>query len=105
MKHIDYFPILLIFATASLCGCRPSPTDPPKDAVPPVTIQVVQPTHGPITRNVTLPGEVKPYQQATLYAKVAGYLKAITVDKGDQVKEGDLIADIEVPEMLADVRR
>jgi membrane fusion protein (multidrug efflux system) len=41
-------------------------------------------------------------QQATLYAKVAGYLKTIAVDKGDRVKMGDLIADIEVPEMLAD---
>src|SRR5204863_5017855 len=52
--------------------------------------------------NITLPGNVLAYQQATLYAKVAGYLKTITVDKGDRVKEGDLIADIEVPEMLAD---
>jgi len=49
-----------------------------------------------------LPGETKAYQQATLYAKVAGYLKTITVDKGDQIKEGALIADIEVPELLAD---
>src|SRR6185436_11377841 len=31
--------------------------------------------------------------------------KTITVDKGDRVKEGDLIADIEVPEMLADIAR
>jgi len=54
---------------------------------------------------VTLPGEVKAYQQATLYAKVGGYLKTITVDKGDAVKEGDLIADIEVPELLADRAR
>src|SRR5256712_7485069 len=43
------------------------------------------------------------YQEATLYAKVAGYLKTINVDKGDSVKEGDLLADIEAPEMLADL--
>ena len=54
---------------------------------------------------MTLPGEIKPYQQATLYAKVAGYLKAITVDKGDSVKEGALLAEIEVPELLADRAR
>ena len=68
-------------------------------------MKTVRPFKGAITRNVTLPGEVKAYQQATLYAKVAGYLKTITVDKGDRVKEGDLIADIEVPEMLADLTR
>src|SRR5205823_1609975 len=42
------------------------------------------------------------YQAATVYAKVTGYLKAITVDKGDGVKEGALLAEIEVPELLAD---
>jgi membrane fusion protein (multidrug efflux system) len=49
-----------------------------------------------------LPGEIKPYQQATLYAKVAGYLKTIAVDKGDRVKEGVLLAEIEVPELVAE---
>jgi membrane fusion protein, multidrug efflux system len=44
-----------------------------------------------------------PYQEATLYAKVAGYLKSINVDKGDSVKGGDLLAEIEAPEMLADL--
>jgi membrane fusion protein (multidrug efflux system) len=51
---------------------------------------------------VTLPGEIKPYQEATLYAKVAGYLKTISVDKGDQVKAGALLAEIEVPELIAE---
>src|SRR5438445_10806294 len=43
------------------------------------------------------------YQESTLYAKVAGYLKKISVDKGDSVKEGDALAEIEAPEMLADL--
>src|SRR6266446_2706791 len=86
-------------------SCKPSTAEPTKGATPPVAVQVVRPKRGPITRNVTLPGEVKAYQQATLYAKVAGYLKTIAVDKGDQVKEGTLLADIEVPELLADRAR
>jgi membrane fusion protein (multidrug efflux system) len=52
-----------------------------------------------------LPGEIKPYQEATLYAKVPGYLKTISVDKGDPVKEGALLAEIEVPELIADRAR
>ena len=51
---------------------------------------------------LVLPAEVLAYQSAVLTAKVAGYLKSIPVDKGDQVKTGDLVADIEVPELLAD---
>ena len=68
----------------------------------PVNVQTSQPRRGPIARKITLPAEVAPYQQATLYAKVAGYLKSISVDKGDVVKQGDLLAEIEVPELLAD---
>jgi len=51
---------------------------------------------------IVLPGEVVAYQSALLTAKVAGYLKRITVDKGDAVKAGELIAELEVPELLAD---
>ncbi len=90
---------------ALLLGCKDSSSEQPKQSAPPTPVQITQPKRGPITRFVTLPGEIKPYQQATLYAKVAGYLKTIPVDKGDRVKEGDLIADIEVPEMLADIQR
>lgn len=51
---------------------------------------------------ISLPGEIKAFHEAVLTAKVAGYLKAVPVDKGDKVRAGDLIADIEVPELMAD---
>jgi membrane fusion protein, multidrug efflux system len=54
------------------------------------------------TGTLVLPAEVVAYQSALLTTKVAGYLRDIPVDKGDKVKAGDLIADIEVPELLAD---
>src|SRR2546426_9822873 len=92
-------------ALGALCGCEHSTDESPQKAPPPVSVQIVHPRKGEITRNITLPGNVLAYQQATLYAKVAGYLKTITVDKGDRVKEGDPIADIEVPEMLADLAK
>jgi len=91
----------------ALAGCerQASSSGPASAPEPPAQVKVVQPSRGAITRSVTLPGEIKAYQQATLYAKVAGYLKTIPVDKGDRVKEGDLIADIEVPELAADLTR
>src|SRR5438046_7305113 len=97
---------ILIFALAGLvCGCERTPAEPPKTPLPPLNVQTIRPKQGEITRSNTLPGNVLAYQQATLYAKVAGYLKTITVDKGDRVKAGDLIAEIEVPEMLADLAK
>ncbi|MEO7083089.1 MAG: efflux RND transporter periplasmic adaptor subunit [Gemmatimonadaceae bacterium] len=43
-------------------------------------------------------GETKPYASVTLYAKVSGYLKSVSVDMGDRVKAGQIIATIESPE-------
>jgi membrane fusion protein (multidrug efflux system) len=106
-NHLCRYAAVLFGTTAlgALCGCEHSTDEPAQKAPPPVSVQIVHPRKGEITRNITLPGNVLAYQQAALYAKVAGYLKTITVDKGDWVKEGGLIADIEVPEMLADLAR
>ncbi len=96
---------LALAGEVALSGCKPSAAQPVRDPAPPVKVQAVRPERGPITRFVTLPGEINPYQQATLYAKVAGYLKTIAVDKGDAVKEGALLAEIEVPELVADLAK
>ena len=88
--------IFVVLATQSSCEWfRPQ--------TPATPVQTIHPKRGEIVRRITLPGNVMAYQEATLYAKVAGYLKKISVDKGDTVKEGDLLAEIEAPEMLADL--
>src|SRR5439155_6859429 len=93
----------IMLALLLLCGCEhgTGASTAPKSE-PPLEVKVTHAARGEITRSITLPGEIKPYQAATLYAKVSGYLKTIAVDKGDQVKEGALLAEIEVPELLAD---
>lgn len=50
---------------------------------------------------LTLAGAFKPFQDVDLHAKVAGYIKAIYVDVGSRVKEGQTIAVLEVPELQA----
>jgi membrane fusion protein (multidrug efflux system) len=87
-----------------LSGChRAASAAPATTPAPLAAVQTVTPQKGDISRSITLPTHrLLAYQEATLYAKVPGYLKTITVDKGDQVKEGQLLAEIEVPELLAD---
>ena len=75
------------------------------DGPKPVEVAVAHPTRGEIIRYVTLPGTIRANQQATLYAKVAGYLKSLTVDKGDRVQAGQVIGELEVPELQADLAR
>jgi len=81
-----------LFATGSLMAVDASP------AVP-----VVRAHTGDIRRFVTLPGTLRANRQVTLYAKVAGYLKSIGVDKGDKVAAGQVLAQLELPELQADL--
>jgi membrane fusion protein (multidrug efflux system) len=63
----------------------------------------VNPAPGTIYRWVALPGALAPFQQVSLQARVAGYVKTVKVDKGDKVAAGDLLATVEVPELEADL--
>jgi membrane fusion protein, multidrug efflux system len=93
-------------ALAGLCGCSHSTGETPvATPSPPLPVQVVHVKRGEATRSITLPANIVAYHQATLYAKVGGYVKTVLVDKGDAVKAGALLADIEVPELLADRAR
>ncbi len=60
-------------------------------------------TRQDLTRSIELAAEFRPYQEIDLFAKIAGYLKAIYVDVGDSVKKGQPIAELEAPEMAQDL--
>jgi membrane fusion protein, multidrug efflux system len=105
LRNFQVLPLVLatFCALATLSGCSPASSEAPPKATAPVSVQTVLPKHGEIARSVTLPSfRILAFQEATLYAKVSGYLKTLSVDKGDAVKEGQLLAEIEVPELLAD---
>jgi RND family efflux transporter MFP subunit len=64
-------------------------------------VPVALPQKKNLERTMEVPGTVIAYYEATLYAQVAGYVKTIRYDKGDPVKKGVLIAEIEVPQVVA----
>jgi RND family efflux transporter MFP subunit len=62
-------------------------------------VEFVTSTAGPTERTIKLLGDVRAGATAVLYAKVAGYIKEVTVDKGDKVEAGQVLAEIESPEL------
>lgn len=62
-------------------------------------VLVMQVKQAPSIRKLDLPVTVRGYIETPVYAKVPGYLKKIYVDKGDRVKQGQLIAELESPEL------
>lgn len=77
----------------------------PAGAGEPLPVAATRPERGEVIRFVTLPGRVQANQQATLHAKVSGYLTSLSVDKGDRVAAGQTLGQIEVPELSADLAR
>ena len=66
-------------------------------AVP--TITVVHPKRGEPQQEIVLPGDMQPYTDAPIYARTNGYLKSWQVDIGAHVKAGQLLAQIDTPEI------
>jgi len=69
------------------------------------TVDVAHPRQGGIAKAIELPGDVVGFYEAALHSKVTGYLKSISVDKGDSVKKGQVLAEIEVPELQSNLVR
>jgi membrane fusion protein (multidrug efflux system) len=54
-----------------------------------------------LNTTISLPGELSPYEAIDLYARATGFVKSIKVDRGSKVKEGELIAELDAPELAA----
>ena len=58
-----------------------------------------------LSSDLVLTGEFIPYQEIDVMAKEAGYIRSIRVDIGDHVREGQMLAELEIPEIQSDIDR
>jgi len=102
-KHIGVVVGVLALAVAAwaIFGRWVSAKQTGDDSVRTVAVALVD--RGPLVNSVKLSGEFRAFQQIDVHAKVAGYIRTIYVDVGDQVKAGQVLAVLEVPELNAEV--
>jgi membrane fusion protein (multidrug efflux system) len=67
----------------------------------PPTIDVVRVLQQPLDVILSMPGQLDPYETVAVYPKVTGFVKTIRVDRGSRVRAGDLMAELEAPELVA----
>jgi multidrug resistance efflux pump len=100
--------VLLVLATL-LTGCQglfgrpieeeaPTPTPIPTPIVPEKPTYVVQ--RGNITKQLEFTGRISAVEETSLYFKTSGYVKRVLVQRGDQVQAGDLLAELEIDDLL-----
>ena len=68
------------------------------------TVAVTKVARKTLQRTVTLSSELVPFQEIDVYAKESGYVKKLYVDYGSRVKEGQLMAILEIPELEAQLQ-
>ena len=89
-----------VILTTALCSCRGGRTAEasPESAITVGVTKVVKKT---LSRQITLSSELVPFQAIDVYAKVSGYVRTLNVDYGTHVKQGQVMATLEIPELEA----
>ena len=69
------------------------------NAIDTPAVTLVPVTKGKLNTQITVPGELVPYQEVDLFAKINSYVKKLNVDIGSEVHQGQLLAVLEAPEI------
>jgi len=88
-----------VLFTALACGCGSAST-PRAESTPAATpVAVVKVTRQNLASQMEIASEFLPFQEIDVYAKVSGYVQKLDVDWGTHVKKGQVLADLEIPEL------
>src|SRR5215510_2275541 len=94
--------IVLILATATFACSTATRQQSAKSSPAPAqtpTVNVIEVVSQELNRQLRLPGELLPFQDVAIYAKVPGFVETIKVDRGTVVRSGQLLAQLRAPEL------
>jgi RND family efflux transporter MFP subunit len=102
------FVVLAILAMScgaiGFSGCRNRQETPEAAAANDSSARVAAAKRGDISRVLALAGQFQPYQVVDVHPKVSGYMARIRVDIGDVVHQGQTLAELQVPELKAQLQ-
>jgi RND family efflux transporter MFP subunit len=103
---VRLLPLLLLGLAAGASGCnhKSEASAAPTPAAKP-TVTTVHPERRTLRHTIEQPGTVEAFEQAPLYAKISGYVKAVNVNIGARVRKGDVLAELSVPEMEEELKQ
>src|SRR5690349_5294359 len=94
----------LLLAVAGGCSKpAPAPTAPGKASGAKTEVVLVSPARNDFRYSLSRPGFIEAFEQTPVFAKLAGYAANVKADIGSEVKEGDLLAEVRIPEMSVEL--
>src|SRR5262249_16752068 len=94
--------VIWLAAACALTGCRHEAETEYKSASEPPAVRVIHPTVRNIVRVVEQPSFIESYERTSVFPKVTGYIEEGKVDIGDDVKRGEVLCTLFVPELVED---
>ncbi|MGI6649420.1 MAG: efflux RND transporter periplasmic adaptor subunit [Bacillota bacterium] len=99
-----FLVLTLLVLPLSGWGCR-NEVATGEQEIRPVPVQVATVTRGSITRNITLAGKITPYLEVGITPKVSGKVVSVSVDVGDTVQKGQVLAQLDTTDIEAQLRQ
>ncbi len=94
-----------IAASAAITACssaakeeKKAPKAPEIQQVTVAEVQEMRPS-----KQILLPGELKPWNRVSLYAKVKGFVRSVQADRGSWVRKGQILAQLDAPEVVSEL--
>ena len=101
-KLFLFAALLMVAAIFSSCGEKKPNAEDPANAP---HVAVVKVARQNLTSTLEIASELQPFQEIDVYAKVAGYIQQLDVDWGTHVKQGQVLAVLEIPELQQQVQQ
>jgi RND family efflux transporter MFP subunit len=98
-KLLVLFALVVVGAAAVFTFLKSRGINLQPGAQPVVTVAAAKVTRQDVYDEVPIPAEFRPYVESELHAMVTGYVSQMNVDFGDKVKQGQMLATLEVPEL------
>lgn len=98
------FTALTVVLAAGLCSCSGRGARVEADSKNIVTVGVTNVIKKTLSRQLTLSSELVPFQEIDVYAKESGYVQQLNVDYGTHVKQSEVMAVLEIPELEAQLQ-
>jgi multidrug efflux pump subunit AcrA (membrane-fusion protein) len=93
-------PLALLLALLGGCGKQePNSESKGGSQAPKTQVTLVRPERTDFRHSLSRPGYIEAFEETRMFAKLAGYVRKVNADIGTEFKEGDVLAEIGIPEM------